>query len=204
MKKTVVVLKQSRLSIPEKVEKGRFIITSMTGNANFPVPIPDLTIIAGQINDLETASIAAAGGDVDETANMHAKEHLLDLSLKSLSAYVESIANANPVNAEAITLSAGMEVKSGGTRASVDFEVEPTGNPGEVRLSTKSSPRATFIFQMTTDPVNENSWIPIGQSTRAKMVKGGLLSGVRYYFRVAMIDKNGQNPWSDVKNTIVL
>jgi len=204
MKKVVVVLKLSRFSIPEKVEKGRFIVTSMTGNANFPTPSPDLATITTQVNELETASIAAAGGGVDETANMHAKEHVLDLSLKSLAAYVESIANSDPVNAEAIALSSGMDVKSGGTRSAQQFQVESTGNPGEVKLSTRSADRATFLFQVSTDPVNESSWTSIGQSTRAKMVKTGLVSGVRYYFRVAMIDKNGQNPWSDVKNTIVL
>ncbi|MBI4945030.1 MAG: fibronectin type III domain-containing protein [Bacteroidetes bacterium] len=204
MKKSVVVLRLASLSIPKKIEKTRFIVTSMTGNVNFTTPNPTLATITANAGNLETAHIAAQGGGADETANMHAKELVLDLSLKLLSAYVEGIANSNPMNAEAIILSAGMEVKSGGGRRAKEFAAEQTGNPGEVKLSTLSSNRATFVFQMTTSPSTESSWATIGQSTRAKLVKSGLVSGTRYYFRVAMIDKNGQNPWSDVKNIIAL
>src|ERR1035438_1144543 len=136
MKKTVVVLGLAGLSIPKKVEKARFIVTSMTGNANFNTPNPALAIITANTASLETAQLAAKGGGVDDTANMHAMELVLDLSLKSLAAYVEGIANVNPMSAEAIILSAGMGVKSTGGRTAKDFAVTQTGNPGEVKLST--------------------------------------------------------------------
>jgi hypothetical protein len=35
-------------------------------------------------------------------------------------------------------------------------------------------------------------------------VKNGLVSGTRYYFRAASIDKNGLSPWSSVKTMIAL
>lgn len=214
MKKQVVVLKLARLSIPRKIEKARFIVISMTGNANFTTPSPTLVTITTNVNALETASIAAAGGGADDTANMHAKELLLDLSLKSLAAYVEGIANVNPLSAEAIILSAGMEVKSSGVRTAHEFAVEPTGDPGEVSMSTKFVQRATFIWQMSTTAPNAGTgsapggqgalaaaqagavWETIGQGTRSKFLKTGLVSGTRYYFRVAVVDKNGQGPWS--------
>ena len=204
MRKVVVVLKLASLSIPEKIEKARFIVTSMTGNVNFTTPNPILATITTMVNALETAAIAAEGGGVDETANMHAKEFMLDLTLKLEAAYVEGIANATPLSAEAIALSSGMEVKKAGVRTAREFHLEATGNPGEVKLATKFEKRATFIFQMSTNPSSEISWATIGQSTRAKMVKSGLASGTRYYFRTAVIDKNGQNPWSDVKNMIAM
>jgi hypothetical protein len=204
MKKQVVVLKMTGLSIPEKIERSRFIVTSMTGNGNFPTPSPALDAITTCTINLEIASLASEGGGVDDTANMHAKELLLELALKSLTAYVEEIANSNPLDAETIILSAGMGVKAPGGRSSKDFEVTPTGNTDEVKLSIRSSPRATFIFQMTTDVGNPASWTAIGRSTRATMVKSGLTSGTRYYFRSAMIEKNGQNPWSDVKSCVAL
>ncbi|MBI4947059.1 MAG: fibronectin type III domain-containing protein [Bacteroidetes bacterium] len=192
------------MPIPGKIEKARFIVTSMTGNINFTTPVPALAIITTNANNLESAYIAAQGGGVDDTANMHAKEQILDLSLKSLAAYVEGIANANPANAEAIILGAGMEVKTQAIHTARDFHVETTENPGEVKLITKFVGRATFIWQMATDPNNESSWQTIGQATQAKLVKTGLTSGTRYYFRVAVIDKDGQHPWSHVLNTIVL
>src|ERR1035438_6197313 len=136
MKKTVVVLGLAGLTIPKKIERSRFIVTSMTGNETFTNPSPALATITANTNNLETAHLAAEGGGANDTANMHAMELVLDLSLKSLAAYVEGIANVNPMSAEAIILSAGMGVKSTGGRTAKDFAVTQTGNPGEVKLST--------------------------------------------------------------------
>ncbi len=195
-------MKLARLSIPKKIEKARFIVTSMTGNANFPTPSPTLASITTNVNNLEAAHIAAQGGGSDDTAAMHAKELVLDLSLKSLAAYVEGIANANPLTAEATILGAGMDTKAPSVRAAREFHAAPTGKPGEVKLSTKFVKRATYIFQQSTAPDTESSWVTIGQSTRATLTKNSLVSGTRYYFRVAVVDKDGQGPWSNVVNMI--
>jgi hypothetical protein len=204
MKKIVVVLRLAKLSISKKIAKGRFIVLSMTDNPNFSTPNPTLETITTNINVVETASLAAEGGGTDNTAFMHAKELTLDLSLKSLGAYVESVANASPLDAEAIILSAGMEVKTPVIYTAREFNVSTTENPGKIKMSTKHVSRATFVFQMCTDPSNESNWQTISQSTRAKFVKSELNSGTRYYFRVAVIDKNGIGPWSNVHNCIAL
>lgn len=204
MKKVVVVLKLAKLSVPHKIEKARFIVTSMTGNAAFTTPNPTLAIITTNINALETGHLAAKGGGTDETANMHSKEFVLELSLKSLAAYVEGIANTNPVTAEAVVLSAGMNIKTPATQNPRDFHVKPGDIPGEVKLSTKHEPNSTFIWQMCNDPAVEANWLTIGQATQANFVKSGLTSGARYYFRVAVVGKDGQGAWSNVVNTIVL
>src|SRR5882724_4265276 len=112
--KSVVRQGLSGMPIAQKITKGRFIVSSMTGNANFATPNPTLASVTININALETAKIAADGGGPDDTANMYAKEAVLDLSLKLLGAYVEGAANVNPLNADAIILSAGMEVKGKG------------------------------------------------------------------------------------------
>ena len=204
MKKVVVVLKLARLSVPHKIEKARFIVTSMTGNAAFATPNPTLASITTNINALETAYLAAKGGSVDETANMYTKEFVLELSLKSLAAYVESIANANTVTAETVVLSSGMEIKTPVIRTARDFSVKPSETPGEVKLSTRHERNSTYIWQMSLDPSQEANWLTIGQATQASLVKNGLISGARYYFRVASVGKEGQGVWSNVLNTIVL
>src|SRR5258708_19538283 len=96
--KTNVKMGLSRLPIEKKIGKTRFIVTSMTGNVNFTTPSPTLVTITNNVNALENATIAAKGGGKDETANKYAKEAILDLSLSSLAAYVEAIANASPLN----------------------------------------------------------------------------------------------------------
>lgn len=115
--------------------------------------------------------------------------------------YVEGIANADPVNAVAIVKSAGMDVKAESIRTAHEFNAKSTG-VGEVKLATRSENRATFIWQMSTDASVETNWQTIGMGTQAKFVKTGLMSGTRYYFRVSVVDKNGQGPWSNVINLI--
>lgn len=202
--KAVVSLGLSSLSIPKKIARTRFIVSSITGNVNFTTPNPSLAVITTNVNALEAAALAAQGGGADDTASRHAKEAVLDLSMKTLSAYVESIANANPPNAEAIILSAGMEVKGKGGRVAREFEITVTGRPGEVKLVNRSIKRGTYEFQMTTDPTTETSWYKIYAGTVGQFVKNGLTSGTRYYFRSTIISKDGQAPWSQVKNSIVL
>jgi hypothetical protein len=202
--KTVVALGISGLAIAKKIERARFIVTSMTGNVNFTTPTPTLASITTIVNALEAAQIAALGGRADDTASMYAKEVVLELSLKSLAAYVEGIANASPVNAEAIALSAGMNVKGKGGRSIKDFSVQVTCNPGEVKLQHRGVQHGTIEFQASIDISSESNWQRIYSGTRGNVVKGGLTSGTRYYFRSTVIDKNGLNPWSAVLNTIVL
>jgi hypothetical protein len=201
--KTIVKMGMSQLSIEKKIVKTRFIVTSMTGNANFTTPSPALATITANVNALETACLAAKGGGKDDTANMRAKEMILDFSLKSLGAYVEGIANASPINAEAIVLSAGMDVKAKGKPATIDFVVQPQGQ-GAVKVMCKATKRATYEFQVSTDLSSDANWQWIYSGTRGRIIMNGLSSGKQYYFRSAVIDKNGFGPWSDVKNTFVL
>ncbi len=193
----------SRLPIPRKITKARYVVVSMTGNANFTTPNPPLATVTTNVDDLEAAKIAADGGGPDDTANMHAKEAVLDMSLKLLGAYVEDVANVNPLNAEAIILSAGMEVKGKGGNVIQDFDVRTTDNPGEVKLQRKGVDRGTYEFQMCMDPSVEANWQKIYQGTRGRIVKNGLTSATKYFFRAAAIDKNGPSAWSDVKSILV-
>jgi hypothetical protein len=204
MKKSVVVLKFSKLPIPQKIAKARSIVLALTGNANFISPTPALTVITTLINDLETAYLAAQNGGTNDTANMHTKEFLLESSLKLLLAYIESIANTNLLTAETVALSSGFDLKSPTVRGAKGFSVKPTGNPGEVKLSTNRTGRASVLWQMSKDPLDALGWSIIGHTSLASFIKDGLISGVRYYFRVSSATKDGQDHWSDVINTIVL
>jgi len=192
------------MPIEKKIVKTRFIVTSMTGNANFGTPSPTMATITNNVNALELASIAAKGGGKDETANMRAKEAVLDLSLQLLGYYVAITASASPANAEAIILSAGMDVRSKGSNSARSFEVTATGNIGEVLLQRESVIRGVYEYQMSIDPSSDANWQRIYSGTRNRFVKSGLVSGTRYYFRSAGIDKNGLGPWSSVKTMIAL
>jgi hypothetical protein len=202
MKKINAVLHLGSLTIPRKIEKARNIANVMKGNENFPNPTIALDVVIQQASDLEAAQLAAVEGSKEETADMHAKAHELDLSLKALAAYVENIANANPKEAEVIVLSAGMDVKQPKSQLREDFEVKPSDEPGVIRVSKRHESRAAYIFQMTTTPEQETSWETVHASTRSRFTQKGLRSATRYYFRVAVLDKQGQRPWSEVKSAV--
>ncbi len=198
MSKAVVALGLSKLSVPQKIEFSRFLVTSITGNANFTTPMPALTVITANINALETAYITAKGGGKDETAAMRAKGLVLDLSLKLLGSYVEGIANANPANAEAIILSAGINLKRQAATRANGFRVVSGELAGQIQLRTDYDSRKMFTFAMTQTPTDEATWQVIHTSTKSQHLVTGLESGIRYYFKYAKVGSDGQEGWSNV------
>ncbi len=65
-----IKLNLRNLSIPDKVQKGRQIITAMTNNANFSSPHPPLTEVTAALATLEQnyALVQAAKADVKAKA----------------------------------------------------------------------------------------------------------------------------------------
>ncbi len=204
MKKFRAVLGFNNLNVPSKVEHTRAIVNAMTGNAYFTTPNPTLAVISTNVNAVETAYIAQQSGAHGLLQVTQAKVHTLDLSLDLLLAYVDGIANANPTLAEAIILSANMQLWKANPAKQNGFRIKSSDNVGEVILRTDSAHRATFTFEATQTPADEASWVTLSASTKASFIATELESGARYYFRVAKTDKDGQGEWSVVLNTVVL
>jgi hypothetical protein len=200
--RVIVKLGLWKMSIAEKIAKIRFIILSLIGNAWFPTPNPTATTVTTNVNNLEAAHLKAQGGGKDEIAAMRVAEAKLDMSLNLLAAYVESIANADPTNAEAIVLSAGMEVKGKGSKSNQEFSLT-AGNPGEIKITCASTANATYEIQMCTDFTNEANFKRVYIGTKSKFVMKGLTPGTRYFFRFCAITKDGAQPWSVVKGLFV-
>ncbi|OFY87134.1 MAG: hypothetical protein A3F72_16645 [Bacteroidetes bacterium RIFCSPLOWO2_12_FULL_35_15] len=205
--KAKVSLKLSKLSGSEKIEKGRHMVTSMTGNSNFTTPFPTLANVTTAINAYETAYNAAQGGGTVLTAYMHDKEVLLDNILTQLGHYVESSANG----IESAILSAGMDIKGKGGNRSVGFTAAPGKVSGDVILHAKAiGSRGAFIFEKTGDvladgtkAIDSSGWQEIGVSLKANFTVSNLIVGLRYWFRYAAVTKDGQSSWSDPISIIV-
>jgi hypothetical protein len=204
MKKNTSVLRLGALPVPRKIEKARSIADAMKENVHFPSPVPPLDVITQLTNEVEAAQLAAIDAGKEETANVRVKVHDLELALKALAAYVEAVANADPANADVIILSAGMDVRKPAARMQEDFAVRSTGKQGEILLHKRFENRAAFIFQMTTTPEQEASWETVHTGTQGRFTVKGLPSATRYYFRVAVVNKNGQRPWSAVKSAVAI
>lgn len=189
-----------QLPVAQKIEKARAIVTAMTNNPNFTSPVPALSVITTDANNLEAAALAAEGGGRTQTANMHAKEEILVRDLLALTAYVQVIANNNPQNAEAIITSANMNVKASASHGPASFKAVQTDNAGEVKLRIAYVRAAIYHWQMSTDQVN---WTEVGVTRKGSFVKGGLNTGTRYYFRVAIETDSGIGPFNDPVSLLV-
>jgi hypothetical protein len=201
--KTNVALLQSKLPPAQLIVIATHVVTSMTGNLNFPQPSPSLSSIQAQIALLESACGLAMTRVKGSADKVQLACKALGISLKSLASYVETIANADPDAAASIINRAGMSVKKSYQAKPKFFSVKPTGDPGSVKIDCKAQNKAIYIYEMTTDPNDAASWKIIYLGHKTKYIHRGLVSGTRYYFRYAVILDGVQGSWSPVLNVVI-
>lgn len=197
-----IKLNLRNLSIPDKVQKGRQIVTAMTNNTNFPNAHPPLPTVTDALATLEKsyASVQVAKADVKAKASAQDDANVkVDQILGQLAAYVESIAG----NDEKIITSAGLTTKA--TRSAPIFLSPPQGlsatagdHEGVIELSWKKVPHAkSYTIQMSPDPPTPESWAHAAIATASTATIENLMSGKRFWFRVAAIGSMGQSGWSE-------
>jgi hypothetical protein len=134
---------------------------------------------------------------------MHVELSTLKVLLKGLAGYVEVIANADPANAENIINSSGMPVKKASARPPKIFTAVAMKTPGVVRLNSKATLRASYVYEMTSDATLLTGWSTIYIGGMVKFDKAGLTTGTRYYFRVAVSIKGILSAWSHDLSVLV-
>jgi hypothetical protein len=199
--KAKVSLGLAKMPVPRKIEKARHIVKEMGADARFANSIPALAEVTTATNELEIADNEAQGAGPAQTAVMHQKEEVLDSLLTRLGNFVEIIANGD----EAVILAAGMDVKDKATRQAFQFSVANGEHEGEAVLQSPATPRASYVWQRSIDPVpteppapaNTSKWEQIAVTTVATLTTNSLMAGTKYWFRVATVTLAGQGLWSD-------
>ena len=197
-----VKLNLGRLSVTEKIARGRHIVSKLTDNASFSDPHPSLAEVTAAVNELETAfgRVQSARSEVTTQAGTQDNaEKKLDQLLTRLGNYVESIAGTD----ETLITSAGLEIK--GSRSSATVPTVPQGvaaaageHEGEIVLSWKAVPNAySYIIEFSLDPATSTSWTHIGIATAANKAVSSLTTGKRYWFRVKTVGAAGESGWSE-------
>src|ERR1043166_7540956 len=190
------------LSVPDKVARGRQIVTAMTNNTNFLNPHPPLSDVTASLSTLEQAhtSLQTAKADVKAKATAQADAELkANQILAQLAAYVESIAGSD----EKIITSAGLETKI--SRSAPSFLSPPQNlsatagdHEGVIDLSWKKVSKAkSYTIQMSPDPPTAESWAQAAIATASTRTIETLTGGKRFWFRVAAIGAMGQSGWSE-------
>jgi hypothetical protein len=192
------------LSVTDLVAKARQISAALTGNANFPNSQPAVTQLTTAADELETAyadSQAARQAALTKTSILHEKENMLTGVLRQAVAYVESVAGDD----ETKILSAGVNVKSAGAGTSAMETGAPSGlstsagdHEGEIDLIwDKVKGAKSYVLERSADPPTTTSWAHEAVTAKSSATVSGLVSGTRYWFRVAAVTSAGQSGWSD-------
>lgn len=196
-----------RLSVTDKIAKGRQIVTAMTNNASFPSPNPPLTDITSLLDELAQAYalVQAAKSEITtRVVNQDNTSGRLDQALTQLAGYVESVAGRN----DALITSAGMETKAARSTSTLPgipqaLSASAGEHDGEINLSWKAVSNArSYMIEANLDPAT-GSWTQVGVATSASKVVANLTSGKRYWFRVAAVSAGGQSGWSEHATKVV-
>ena len=204
----LIKLNFARLSVPEKIALARRIVAAMTGNTHFTSPQPSLATITAATDGLEQsesdAQIARQEAKTKTTAR-NTKEDALGQLMTQAVGYVTAVSGGN----EEVIQSAGMDVRATSGTSAAPGQPRALGatagdHDGTMDLSWDPVVEAaSYVIEMSPDPVTTNSWKHQGVSTKSTFTVPGLQSGSRVWFRVAAVNANGQSPWSDPATKIV-
>jgi len=203
-----VRLNLAKLSVTDKIAKGRHYITKLTNNPSFADPHPSLAEVNAAVNELDAAfgQVQSVKSEITtRVARQEVAEKKLDGLLTRLGSYVESVAGTD----EALIFSAGMETR--GTRSPATTPTAPQGlsaaageHDGEILLSWKSVPNAySYIIEFSLDPAAPGSWSQLGVATSASKAISNLTSGKRYWFRTKAVGAAGESGWSEHASKVV-
>ena len=176
------------------------IIKNMTGNTNYPTPVPTLAVVQTALTGYDLALTAAANGGLDKTAIKDQKRSDLEALLKQLGTYVQ----LNCKNDLVILLSSGFEAGKAATPVGMltkpeNFKVENGPNSGTVKLSLDKIKGAnSYVYEYAAVPITATSNWTVGVGTSTKFSIVGLTSGQQYAFRVAGIGADLTIVYSDV------
>ena len=195
-------LNLKNLTIPEKIAKGRQIVTAMTNNTSFANPTPALPDVTAHLDQLEKAFGSVQGAKSEVSTRVVMQDNAateVDHILTQLAGYVESVAGRD----DTIITSAGMETKASRTAPTIPGEPESVGalagtHEGVILLSWKPVPNArSYTIESSTDPATPTSWTHVAIATSAAKAISNLKTGTRYWFRVAAVGAGGQSGWSE-------
>lgn len=189
------------LSIPDKIQFGRQIVLAMTDNSNFPTPNPTLAALLDSSETLEDSyneALAARQAAKAKTSVQDDDGANFDLVLMQLANYVENASNGDKAKIE----SAGFSLRNppspiGALPAPEDLQAVPSQHAGTADVSWNAVRGAkAYCIERAVD-AQELDWGVIGMSTKKEASLNSMVSGRRYWFRVAAIGAAGQSAYSD-------
>ena len=187
-------------------QKTSFVISSMTGNANFTTPDPSLADVTTALNDFKTAVDNALTRDSNAIAIKKEKRQAL-IDLLHLEIYYvlyksrgnRAVAESsgfsfakNPAPAPAILKPQNLQVINSNQSSQMDVSIDTV--TGAV----------AYVYQCIADAaLASGNWISTTCS-QSKCTITGLTPGTLYHWRVAAVGTKGQILYSDTISRIAV
>ena len=195
-------LNLDQLTYEQKLTQATEIKTKMTGNANFPTPVPTLASYTTLITTATTKH--AEWTDAQQVAKIKTVERqnafaALDAASTQLAGYVEAASGGDAAKIE----SAGMSVRSDRTPPQVPGQVLnlvlTAGDfPGTLDVAFDPAAGAkSYEVQTSPDPMTESSWVFKQSLAKSSGTVPGLTSGSKVWARVRAVGAAGAGPYSD-------
>jgi len=192
----IAVLKLPKNDVPHIVTQATHVVESMKNNAWFPAPRPPLATVQSAIDDLAEAQTATLSKTVGTIATRDARRRDLKSELDHLTAYVQTVANANRESAATIIESAGMSVKErSGPRGRIFGASAGRVSGSIVLVAPKAGNRGSYEWAYSVD--DGVTWILLPVTNSATTTVTGLKPGARVLFRYRFSVKNVWNDWCD-------
>jgi len=196
-----IMTKTSRLSVSEKCERGRTIITMSTDNPDVPGNAPFVAAFAEAQDGLAAAELALAllRSSLEEgLIRRDGMEKLWDQRIGQLAGFTQAATGGNRV---AIT-GTGFGVRERNAKpqplpAPSFLTATTNGSPGKTKLTWEPlDGAASYLVEMCPDVFGEAAWTQVDTPTKSSCELNGAEPGKPCWFRVAGVNPTGQSPWS--------
>ena len=195
-------------SLSQKADLGDRVVANSTGKASLPGVQAHLAVIGAKVAAARTKLTAQGNAQqVAQTATSaaHDAEIELDEALTKGGTLVDLDANGS----ETIVLESGYEVAGTPTPAGpmpkvTNFSATPSDTEGGADMHWNPvDNNHGYVIQRSTDPNNAASWQQVANTSKSQTTVTGLVSGTKYWFRVAALGTGGTpGPFSDPANAI--
>lgn len=190
------------MPVPTKIQFARQVVIEMTDNVNFTSPSPTLAAFGAAATAVQTAyneALTARQVAKAKTAALAEAEAGLNLLFNQIANYVQSASGGDVAKIE----SSGFGVANvpappiGALAMPSDVVVEPSAASGTMNLDWKRVRGAnSYLIERAVDaPVLD--WSVAASTTKSKAVVNTMVSGKKYWLRVAAVGAAGRGPWSD-------
>lgn len=189
------------LTVPDKIQYGYRVVQALDGNPSFP----DLADLVARLR-VTTDKLSASYTDA-QTARQIAKSKTsiqdddtaaFDALLAEVGRDVQTDSGGDKAKIE----SAGFSVRAENTPPSTlpaptDLQVVASAFAGSADLSWQLDRDARLFLIERADDAEALVFHQIGTATKKSATMNSMVSGKKYWFRIAAVGPAGQGPWSD-------